>query len=88
MILTPCPYDPITMQARLSFEELFANGIKQLLYNFPPEQLTKEGAPFWSGSKRCPHALVFDASNELHLNFIVTAANLRAHVYALKGELF
>ena len=82
----PLSFADCVAWARLSFEDLFANGIKQLLYNFPHDQLTKEGVPFWSGSKRCPHPLTFDASDDTHIGFIVAAANLRAHVYGLKGE--
>lgn len=46
---------------------------------------TTAGAPFWSGTKRSPTLLNFDASVDLHLNFIMAAANLQATVYGLKG---
>lgn len=49
--------------ARLYWENHFVNEIKQLLHNFPAEQVTSQGAKFWSGSKRCPHPLKFDPSN-------------------------
>ncbi len=49
--------------ARLLFEENYANQISQLLFNFPADQVTAQGARFWSGSKRCPHPLHFDESN-------------------------
>jgi len=49
--------------ARNLFEDNFSNQIRQLLYNFPPEQVTSSGAPFWSGPKRCPHPLQFDVDN-------------------------
>uniref|UniRef100_A0A452SVH6 Ubiquitin-like modifier-activating enzyme 1 n=1 Tax=Ursus americanus TaxID=9643 RepID=A0A452SVH6_URSAM len=41
----------------------YSNNIRQLLHNFPPDQLTSSGAPFWSGPKRCPHPLTFDVNN-------------------------
>ncbi|XP_052753452.1 ubiquitin-like modifier-activating enzyme 1 [Galleria mellonella] len=69
--------------ARLHWESQYSNQIKQLLYNFPPDQLTTSGAPFWSGPKRCPAPLEFDPSDELHLDYVVAAANLRAHVYGI-----
>ncbi|KAI9143154.1 hypothetical protein BKA69DRAFT_1026824 [Paraphysoderma sedebokerense] len=72
--------------ARLKFEDLFANNIKQLLYNFPKDSVTSSGAPFWSGPKRAPDPLVFNPDDELHMNFIVFAANLHAVNYGLKGE--
>ena len=46
---------------------------------------TTAGAPFWSGTKRAPTPLTFDPSSPLHLDFIVSAANLQAAVYGLKG---
>ncbi|CAF1366267.1 unnamed protein product [Rotaria sordida] len=39
------------------------------------------GDRFWSENKRCPHVLKFDVNNELHLDFIVAASNLLAHMY-------
>ena len=73
--------------ARYRFEELFHNVIVQLLFNFPPNQVTQEGVPFWSGPKRCPHPVVFDPTNALHIDFIVAAANLRAQLFQLKGSI-
>jgi ubiquitin-activating enzyme E1 len=72
--------------ARLKFQELFHNTVAQLLFNFPPDQLTSSGQPFWSGPKRCPTPAEFDATNPLHLDFIIAAANLRAQIFGLKGE--
>uniref|UniRef100_A0A1W7R9A6 E1 ubiquitin-activating enzyme n=1 Tax=Hadrurus spadix TaxID=141984 RepID=A0A1W7R9A6_9SCOR len=69
--------------ARLYWQEQYHNQIKQLLFNFPLDQVTSSGAPFWSGPKRCPHPLQFDPHNDLHLDFIIAAANLRAYMYGL-----
>eukprot|EP00960_Hanusia_phi_P025110 738341-Hanusia_phi.AAC.4 len=60
--------------ARLKFEELFVNNIKQLLFNFPLDMATAGGTPFWSGPKRAPTPLTFDH-----------AANLRAGVFGIEG---
>lgn len=46
---------------------------------------TTAGAPFWSGTKRSPTPITFDAADNLHLDFIMAAANLQATVYGLKG---
>jgi len=72
--------------ARLKFEDLYGNTIKQLLFNFPKDAVTSSGAPFWSGPKRAPEPLVFNAENPLHMDFIIAGANLRAVNYGLKGE--
>ena len=69
--------------ARFHFEENFTNQIKQLLFNFPPDQQTTTGQPFWSGPKRCPVPMVFDKDEPLHLDYIFAAANLKAEIYGL-----
>lgn len=69
--------------SRHLFEQQFYNTIAQLLYNFPRDHITSKGERFWSGNKRCPHVLKFDVNNKLHLDFIVAASNLLAHVYGI-----
>uniref|UniRef100_A0A2K5PZN5 Ubiquitin-like modifier-activating enzyme 1 n=1 Tax=Cebus imitator TaxID=2715852 RepID=A0A2K5PZN5_CEBIM len=61
----------------------YSHNIQQLLHNFPPDQVYS-GAPFWSGPKRCPRPLNFDA---LHLDYVMAAANLFAQTYGLIGSL-
>ena len=70
--------------ARLQFEELFTNQIKQLLFNFPPDQITPSGQLFWSGSKKMPSFITFDVNQRLHIDFVVSSANLRADVFGLE----
>ena len=69
--------------ARNHFEELYSNQIKQLLFNFPPDQLTSSGQPFWSGPKRCPEPLQFNVNESLHADYIYAAANLKAEMYGI-----
>jgi len=89
----PLSFDDCIVWSRLKFEELFNNQIKQLLHNFPEDQVTTSGTTFWSGSKRCPKALNFDMDNicedaemKNHFDFIVAAANLRAQMYGINGH--
>ncbi|KAJ3371127.1 hypothetical protein GGF31_003550 [Allomyces arbusculus] len=82
----PTSFEECVAWARHKFEELFVNNIKQLLHNFPKDSVTSTGQLFWSGPKRAPDALVFDASNDLHLDFVVYAAKLHAFNYGLKGQ--
>lgn len=79
----PSKFEDCVKWARNFWEENYSNQIKQLLFNFPSDQTTSSGALFWSGPKRCPHPLVFDASNDSHLDYIVAAANLKAAVYGI-----
>lgn len=69
--------------ARLHCEENFSNQIKQLLFNFPPDQQTSTGQPFWSGPKRCPTPMEFDVNDPLHLDYVFAAANLKAEIYGI-----
>lgn len=69
--------------ARFHFQEQYSNQISQLLFNFPPDQQTSTGQPFWSGPKRCPEAIPFDAENPMHLDYVFATANLRAEVYGI-----
>ncbi|XP_055504306.1 ubiquitin-like modifier-activating enzyme 1 [Leucoraja erinacea] len=72
--------------ARRHWQTQYNNNLQQLLHNFPVDQVTTSGAPFWSGPKRCPHPLEFDANNCRHMDYIVAAANLYAENYSIKGS--
>jgi hypothetical protein len=55
------PQRPLTFEqciewARLRFEDEYNWKIRQLLFNFPADSSTKEGAKFWSGA--CVRACV------------------------------
>lgn len=69
--------------ARLHWQDHFSNQIRQLLFNFPPDQTTSSGQPFWSGPKRCPTPLTFDINDPMHLDYVYAAANLKAEVYGI-----
>ena len=89
----PVTFEDCVVWARLKFESLFNNQIRQLLHNFPSDQVTSNGTKFWSGSKRCPKPLNFDlddtcgdANMRNHFDFVVAAANLRASMYGIVGR--
>jgi len=82
----PLNFQQCVQWARNKFEHDFTHRIKQLLYNFPHDAVTTEGAKFWSPPKRAPNVIEFDAKDALHLAYITAAANLRAFVYGLKGS--
>lgn len=78
--------------ARMLFEKQYNNTIQQLLFNFPKDSVTSSGTPFWSGPKRAPDPVKFDATNPTHFTFLVAATNLHAFNYNInlqgkdKGE--
>ncbi|KAH3819410.1 ubiquitin-like modifier-activating enzyme 1 isoform X2 [Dreissena polymorpha] len=80
----PSSFADCVSYARMLWQENYHNQIQQLLFNFPPDQTTSSGAAFWSGPKRCPHALKFDINNHTHMDFVVAAANLKAAIYGIK----
>merc|ERR1712088_786765 len=82
----PKNFEDCLSWARHLFQDLFHNQIAQLLHNFPADQTTSSGQPFWSGPKRCPKALNFDPVVELHLDFVLAAANLLAAVHGIEGN--
>ncbi|KAK4534451.1 hypothetical protein CDCA_CDCA02G0476 [Cyanidium caldarium] len=72
--------------ARLQFERLYHHSIRQLLHAFPRDMLDRDGQPFWSGTKRAPTPLVFDATDALHVEFVLAAARLRAENFGLSPD--
>ncbi len=80
----PLSFEDCIVWARRQFEKEYNNAIQQLLYNFPKDCKTSSGAPFWSGPKRAPNPLRFDATNGTHLGFIISAAHLHAFNYGIK----
>lgn len=82
----PHSFDDCVKMARLLFQEYFHNTIAQLLFNFPKDQLTSSGTPFWSGPKRCPDPITFNPSDDMHMDFVMAAANLFAFNHNVKGS--
>ena len=49
-------------------------------------QKTSTGQPFWSGPKRCPKVIEFNAEESLHLDFVEASAILFAETYGIKRK--
>jgi len=70
--------------ARMRFEELFVNKIKQLLHVHPLNKtVDDEGTKFWSGKRRPPKVEHLNLDDPLHVKFLAAAAWLYASVYNL-----
>ena len=46
--------------------------------------MTSTGSPFWSGPKKCPSPLVWSSDDEMHIDFVEAAANLKAEIYGIE----
>ena len=57
--------------------------IRQLLYNFPPDYKNEEGGLFWSGAKKLPHPIPYDANNDLCFLFVKRYAFIISHALGL-----
>jgi ubiquitin-activating enzyme E1 len=79
----PTSFEDCVAWARNLWQDNYHNTISQLLFNFPADQVTSTGTPFWSGPKRCPKPLVFDVHNPVHMDYVVAAANLKASIYGI-----
>ena len=60
------------------FNYQFDHNIRDLMSIFPKDHLDSHGMPFWSGPKRAPDAIPFDAQDETHLGMVFAMANLVA----------
>lgn len=81
-------FDECVVWARLEFEKRYDYAPRQLLFNFPLDHVDSNGVHFWSGAKRPPTPIKFDAGNDLHLDFVVAGAFLRAYTLGLLESEF
>ena len=80
----PNQFDDCIKFGFMQWHEHYNFQIEQLLHKFPSDALTTTNTPFWSGAKKCPRVLVFDANNNEHLGYVISFANLWAHVFGIK----
>ena len=79
-------FDNCVQLARACFDDYYNYTIMDLLSLFPKDAKDKEGAPFWSGPKRCPAPIAFSADDDVHLSFVYNTANLIAVNMGLEPE--
>eukprot|EP00792_Barthelona_sp_PAP020_P005354 TRINITY_DN2611_c0_g1_i1.p1 TRINITY_DN2611_c0_g1~~TRINITY_DN2611_c0_g1_i1.p1 ORF type:complete len:989 (+),score=316.32 TRINITY_DN2611_c0_g1_i1:27-2969(+) len=79
-----CTFADCVNWAFLLFNEWFTAKMKNILHFYPADHKHPSGLPYWSGSKRCPIVINFDPSNELHVQFITSAAKLKAEVHNIE----
>jgi ubiquitin-activating enzyme E1 len=87
VVVTPAKdFGDCVRWARLKFEELFNNKIRDLCAQFPIDAVTSDGLTFWGGSKRFPTPATYDPANPNHAAFVTAAAGLRAKNFGIKVE--
>lgn len=77
---SPTSFEECIRWARLKFEDYFVNRIVQLTFLYPIDAKTKADLPFWTLPKRFPEVVKFDPDDEMCMQFIIAASNLRAKV--------
>eukprot|EP01016_Furgasonia_blochmanni_P016293 TRINITY_DN1933_c0_g1_i2.p1 TRINITY_DN1933_c0_g1~~TRINITY_DN1933_c0_g1_i2.p1 ORF type:complete len:800 (-),score=390.27 TRINITY_DN1933_c0_g1_i2:282-2681(-) len=81
--LNKATYETCVTLARNIWQDVFHDMIAQLLHSFPLDYKTESGLPFWSGPKRPPQILTFDAADEISLEFVFAASNIFAFIFGL-----
>ena len=76
---TDASFETCVGAARAIFDEDYDHNIKDLLHLFPKDHADAEtGVLFWSGPKRAPEPVEFDANDALCLDYAYATANLLA----------
>jgi ubiquitin-activating enzyme E1 len=65
-------------EARNIFDANYDHAIRDLLALFPADSKDSNGNPFWSGPKRLPVVIGFDAADPIHFGYVLNTANLIA----------
>eukprot|EP01117_Protostelium_nocturnum_P006366 TRINITY_DN229_c0_g1_i6.p1 TRINITY_DN229_c0_g1~~TRINITY_DN229_c0_g1_i6.p1 ORF type:complete len:999 (+),score=206.40 TRINITY_DN229_c0_g1_i6:190-3186(+) len=71
------------------FKDFYLHLPHQMLRQFPPDSvLQSTGELFWRvGTRRQPETIEFDEDNDIHMDFIVSAATLRALNFGIKVDM-
>jgi len=77
-------YGSCVKLAMETFNAYYDHSIRDLLSIFPKDHVDKEGQPFWSGPKRAPSPVPFNAADDMHIGFVMTYSNLIANALDIK----
>ena len=64
--------------------KLFNHQIRDLIKQYPEDEVNDMGLKFWSGSKKFPQYEEWSNLNENHRNFILSSSILRAYIFNIK----
>ena len=79
-------FDKVIEYAVMQYTENYNYRISQLLYNFPEDYKNQDGSMFWSGSKRVPHPIPYDANEPLCLMFVKEYAIILARALSIEAK--
>ena len=79
-------FDKVIEYAVMQYTENYNYRIEQLLYNFPADYKNPDGSMFWSGSKRVPHPIPYDANDPLCLMFVKEYAIILARALSIEAK--
>ena len=77
-------YEECLKYAKEKFLEFFNDNIQKLLNEFPAEAKDAEGKHFWTGFKRIPSNVSFEASDDIQVSFVESFAGLLAEVLGIE----
>jgi ubiquitin-activating enzyme E1 len=81
-------FDKVIEFSVMQYTQNFDHNIRQLLYNFPEDYKNKDGSLFWTGSKRCPHPIPYDANDPICFNFVKNYAIILARALSINYKEF
>jgi len=71
-------------EAYLLFHRMYRDKTDSLISTYPQDAKDNQGNPFWSGTKRFPQSAHFNAEEPVHLEFVMSTANLLAVNFGLQ----
>jgi ubiquitin-activating enzyme E1 len=72
----------------MQYTQNFDHNIRQLLFNFPEDYKNNDGSLFWTGSKRCPHPIPYDANDPVCFNFVKNYSIILARALSINYKDF
>ena len=71
-------FEACVEEGYILFHRLFRDKTDGLIKAYPKDAKTRDGKPFWTGTKRFPQSACFDSANDAHISFVMTYAAIRA----------
>ena len=86
LIIQSNNFDKCIELAVKTFTENFDYKINQLLYEYPEDYLNKDGSKFWSGSKRYPHVIKYNAEDDFCFSFVKNFSIILARTLGISSN--